>query len=64
MKKKPNREINPAKEEVLKEASKLEMKTVTFQIPVDLHTNFKCKASQEKKTMKDVLIELMKQYTD
>lgn len=38
-------------------------RTLTIRIPADLHTAIKTKSAQENRSIKDICIELLKEYT-
>jgi len=63
MRAKPRREDNHAKEQVIKEAVKMARVPLNFQIPEELHTNFKAKTASEKKKMREVLEQIIREYT-
>lgn len=61
MKAKPQRESS-AKDEVIKEAIKDDLITMTFKVPAKLQLEYKMKCLQNSQSMTDNFIEHIKQY--
>ncbi len=61
--KKPTRDNNHAKEIVINEATKIEKSPLNFQISAKLHSDFKAKTAKEGKKMREVLEQLINEYT-
>ena len=47
-----------------KETIKIKLIQSPVRLPIDLHTQFKIKLAQERKTSQDCLIELIKNYIE
>ncbi len=62
MKDKPHRNTSAAKDEVIKEALKDDIVTMTFKTPAKLQQDYKMKCLQNSQSMTNVFIEHIKQY--
>jgi len=59
-----NKHRNHNTDEALKELTKDELKGFHVQLPTDLHRDFKMKAAENGEKMKDVVVRMVREYSD